>query len=161
MSDAPDRSRRRTAAPGAPKAPPAQDQEELFGDLSGIARDAVRSPADPRLDTHLAFLGLSESPADDPPADDAPAEESPGIPVLVPEPSATPAMATPASAVVGATPADGAKTTSQSEVDQLRTAVARLQTASAETADRLRQLTFVIGVLAIATVVALIIGIVR
>lgn len=136
MADEPVRGRRRTAAPEPPQ-DPATDadpgQEQLFGDLSGIAREAVRSPADPRLDAHLAFLGLGDGPPEEP---------------------ATSSAATPVSPA-----ADPGRAALQAEVDHLRATVARLQTTATEMADRLRQLTFVIAVLAIATVVALIIGI--
>jgi hypothetical protein len=37
-------------------------EAESFGDLSEAAREAVRQPADPRIDTHLAHLGLTDGP---------------------------------------------------------------------------------------------------
>jgi hypothetical protein len=143
MSDDPARGSRPTAAPPEPPKDPAipsVGQEQLFGDLSGMAREAVRSPADPRLDTHLRFLGLGD--ASEPASTPSP-QDGTGTPVMdVPEP-------------------DSGRAALQTEIDHLRAAVARLQTTATETSDRIRQLTFVIGVLAIATVVALIIGIVR
>jgi hypothetical protein len=140
MSDDPARGRRRTVTPEPPDpATPAEGQEQLFGDLSGMAREAVRSPPDPRLDAHLRFRGLGDT-----------TEPVPVGPAPVPEVAAAEVPS-----------AERAATPAQVELDQLRATVARLQTATTETADRIRQLTFVIGVLAIATVVALIIGIVR
>lgn len=138
MADEPVRGRRRTAAPEPPNdaADPEGGQEQLFGDLSGIAREAVRSPADPRLDAHLAFLGLGDGPA-------------PGTVAATTADTTAPQAG------------DPGRDALQSEVDQLRASVARLHTTATQTSDRIRQLTFVIGVLAIATVVALIIGIVR
>jgi hypothetical protein len=55
------------------------DDDQPFGDLSGVAREAVRQGADPRLDAHLARLGLTgdaapasrPARASDPAADDA------------------------------------------------------------------------------------------
>jgi hypothetical protein len=142
MSDDLARGSPPTAAPEPPKDPatPSAGQEQLFGDLSGIAREAVRSPADPRLDAHLKFLGLGDAPEPRPATTTA---DRVGSPVMsAPEPEA-------------------GRSGLQAEVEQLRGAVARLQTEATRSADRLGQLTFVIAVLAIATVVALIVGIVR
>jgi hypothetical protein len=135
MADDSPRTRRRTATPDAP--PPEQDQQDLlFGDLSGIARDAVRSPADPRLEAHLAFLGLGEEPVA--------------------------AMGEPAAASAPAMrPAEAPVPPPASELEQLQATVARLERTVAELEARLRQLTFVIGVIAIASVLALIITIAR
>ena len=161
MADEPARGRRRTVAPEPPKDPatePAAGQEELFGDLSGIAREAVRSPADPRLDAHLRFLGLGDT-------SDATTTPTPGTAGTAPAAAPTPVMGDPLAGPPGADaavdPGSTGRPATPTEIDQLRAAVARLQTEATETSDRLRQLTFVIGVLAIATVVALIIGIVR
>ena len=146
---------RRVPTTERPRDPADADQEQLFGDLSGIAREAVRSPADPRLDAHLAFLGLADAPAADAPAGTGvagdPRQAAEPVAVMVAEPAV----------VVDQPAGDASRSTLQADVDQLRVSVARLQTEAATHADRLRQLTFVIGVLAIATVVALIIGIVR
>lgn len=43
--------------PRAPSTPPPTDAE-----LSRIAREAVRQPADPRMDKQLARMGLTDSP---------------------------------------------------------------------------------------------------
>ena len=45
-------------SPKAESAPPPTDAE-----LSRIAREAVRQPADPRLDKQLERMGLSDAPA--------------------------------------------------------------------------------------------------
>jgi hypothetical protein len=42
----------------------APEDDQPFGDLSGAAREAVRQGADPRIDAHLARLGLTgDAPA--------------------------------------------------------------------------------------------------
>ena len=131
MADDSPRSRR--SAKGDAE-PPEQDQ--LFGDLSGMAREAVRSPADPRLDAHLAFLGLAQEPVPtnaetaDEPAPAAPTSE-PSIPLAM------------------------------GELEQLRATLARLERTVAEAEVRVRQLTFVIGLFGIASALALIISLVR
>jgi hypothetical protein len=141
MADDIPRAPRRSATPEAtPEERPSKDQQDgLFADLSGMAREAVRSPADPRLDAHLAFLGLGEDPV---PAMGDAADPTPGGPTA-------------------ATRMEPTSMTGSSEIDQLRASVARLERTVAEAEARLRQLTFVIGVIAIASVLALIITIAR
>jgi len=48
------------ARPAAPPAEPTLSDAEL----SRIAREAVRQPADPRMDRQLARMGLTDEPAD-------------------------------------------------------------------------------------------------
>jgi hypothetical protein len=47
----------------APEGGAASPDEEPFGDLSKAARDAVRQPADPRLEAQIARLGLASEAA--------------------------------------------------------------------------------------------------
>jgi hypothetical protein len=48
-------------------------------ELSRIAREAVRQPADPRLDKQLARMGLSDAPAPTAPAASGPAAIDPTV----------------------------------------------------------------------------------
>src|SRR5690349_24857514 len=50
-----------TTRPSAPAAEPTTSEAEL----SRIAREAVRQPADPRMDRQLARMGLTDGPDDD------------------------------------------------------------------------------------------------
>ena len=50
-----------TTRPSGPTAEPATSDAEL----SRIAREAVRQPADPRMDRQLARMGLTDGPDDD------------------------------------------------------------------------------------------------
>ena len=78
-----DTTRTRSPAPDAGDAGATDAAEHPFGDLSGAAREAVRSPADPRLDAHLARLGL----VDGPPTAPAPApSHAPAAAAGVPDP---------------------------------------------------------------------------
>jgi uncharacterized membrane protein len=52
--------------PPAPKADPTPTPSEA--ELSRIAREAVRQPADPRLDKQLERMGLTDAPAAHPTA---------------------------------------------------------------------------------------------
>ena len=45
-----------------PAAPPAEPPMTSEAELSRIAREAVRQPADPRLDRQLAKMGLADEP---------------------------------------------------------------------------------------------------
>jgi hypothetical protein len=58
------------ARPGSAKGPSTSEPSE--GELSRIAREAVRQPPDPRLEKQLAWMGLGDAPA--------PAEREPGSP---------------------------------------------------------------------------------
>jgi hypothetical protein len=49
-----------TTRPSAPAGEPTSDAE-----LSRIAREAVRQPADPRMDRQLARMGLTDGPDED------------------------------------------------------------------------------------------------
>jgi hypothetical protein len=46
--------------PDGPAIEPSAKPDQPFGDLSEAARGVVHSPADPRLEKHLARIGLSE-----------------------------------------------------------------------------------------------------
>jgi hypothetical protein len=48
------------ARPASPKAPSTSEPSE--GELSRIAREAVRQPPDPRLEKQLAWMGLGDAP---------------------------------------------------------------------------------------------------
>ena len=61
------------SGPRSPKAEPSPAATE--GELSRIAREAVRQPPDPRLDKQLARMGLTDSSQ---PAEPQPAEPQPG-----------------------------------------------------------------------------------
>ncbi|HEV8403696.1 MAG TPA: hypothetical protein VGQ31_11765 [Candidatus Limnocylindrales bacterium] len=52
--------------PRTPKTVPAQASGPTEEELSRIAREAVRQPADPRLDSELARMGLGGDDAVDP-----------------------------------------------------------------------------------------------
>lgn len=101
MPDQPSTRSQRTAARSAARptdeAEADDPQEQLFGDLSEAAREAVRQPADPRIDAHLARMGLtgdaapaatlSPAGASPVPARPAPADPVPARPVLPPTPA--------------------------------------------------------------------------
>lgn len=55
-----------------PQAPPSEPTPEELqaAELSRAAREAVRHPADPRIDRQLARMGLTESTEDDTPRED-------------------------------------------------------------------------------------------
>ena len=72
------------ARPGSPKGPPTSEPSE--GELSRIAREAVRQPPDPRLEKQLAWMGLGDgpAPAERQPARAEPADPQPGQPTSLP-----------------------------------------------------------------------------
>jgi hypothetical protein len=79
------RARRRLPRPEEPLF-----DTESFGDLSEAAREAVRQPADPRIDAHLAHLGLTDEPAPRrstraATTEPEPAPATPAVPDLSPE----------------------------------------------------------------------------
>jgi hypothetical protein len=61
------------------------DQPETAADLSEAARAAVRDSGDPRIDAHLAALGLGPDPT--PVMDEAPAPEPVPAPLVAPDPA--------------------------------------------------------------------------
>ena len=65
------------ARPGSPKGPSTSEPSE--GELSRIAREAVRQPPDPRLEKQLAWMGLGDAAA--------PAERQPGTAEPAPQPA--------------------------------------------------------------------------
>ncbi len=151
-----DTTRSRSAAADRPDdASPTTDS--LFGDLSEAAREAVRSPADPRLDAVLARMGLADAPEATPVT--APAE--------TPEPPAPPTRPEPVAAVaevsdITADPALEARQTAlATELERLRASVAAQETATAELRDRAARLTLVAGGGLAVAVVALLLALIR
>jgi hypothetical protein len=67
------------ARPGSPKGPSTSEPSE--GELSRIAREAVRQPPDPRLEKQLAWMGLGDAPA---PAEREQDRAEPADPQLLP-----------------------------------------------------------------------------
>ena len=151
-----DTTRSRSAAADRPDdASPTTDS--LFGDLSEAAREAVRSPADPRLDAVLARMGLADAPEATPATTPAETTEPPAPPTR-PEPVAA------AASVVDAPPdpaLEARQTALASEVDRLRAAVAAQETAMAELRDRVVRLTLVAGGGLVLGIVALLLALFR
>jgi hypothetical protein len=112
-----DTTRSRSQVPPDEDVEPNGPSESAFGDLSGAAREAVRSPADPRLDAHLARLGLTDGPPTTRAPSGRPAE-GPAEGGLSEEAATRSAMAT--------------------ELERLRAAVAGQETSLAEARDRVR-----------------------
>jgi hypothetical protein len=114
------------------------DQPDKSADLSEAARAAVRDPGDPRIDAHLAALGLGPDPA--PQAPEAPTRE----PAARAEPAA---HAEPAAPALPATPA------TPPEVAALRTRVDDLDAALAAARRQVRWLGVALVVALAASVV--------
>lgn len=115
----PRHSRTRPAAEPRPARPgstrPARDDERPLDHLPDAAREVIRQPADPRLDAHLARMGLL--PDDATAASDEAAETS-----------ASPAPAEPAAVARASQRTSPVPAASSAELDRLRgeLAVARL-----------------------------------
>src|SRR5262245_62218231 len=121
-------TRGRSAAADRPDDDASTTGDALFGDLSDAAREAVRSPADPRLDAVLARMGLADAPEATPATTTAETTEPP-VPPSRPEPVA--ALA--AIAEVTPDPAFEARQIAlASEIERLRSSVAAQETIVAE-----------------------------
>jgi hypothetical protein len=130
-----------TAAPDAPDAPPRdvapRDPEaEQAAALSEAARGAVRQPADPRIDAHLAHLGLTDGPAPARPARGASSAE-PAAPAPPPAPDLTP------------------------EVQRLETLIRSLEAAHDATTTRVRSLAWSVLAIGIVAFLALVAAVIR
>jgi hypothetical protein len=77
------------ARPGSPKGPSTSEPSE--GELSRIAREAVRQPPDPRLEKQLAWMGLGDgaAPTERQAATVHPADPQPTQPMSLPVAIAT------------------------------------------------------------------------
>jgi hypothetical protein len=121
--------------PGAP--PAVRDPEaEQAAALSEAARGAVRQPADPRIDAHLAHLGLTDGPAPARPARGAPTTE-PAAPAPSPAPDLTP------------------------ELQRLDALIRALEAAHNATTTRVRYLSWSVLAIGIVAVLALIAAVIR
>jgi hypothetical protein len=154
-----DTTRSRSAAADRPHDDASPTTDSLFdeGALSDAAREAVRSPADPRLDAVLARMGLTDAPEASPATTTAETTAPPAPPTR-PEPVAAVA----AVADVMPDPALEARQTAlASEVERLRSSVAAQETIAAELRDRVRSLSMLAGGALVVATVALLVALIR
>lgn len=124
---------------------PAADPEQAEA-LSRAAREAVRQPADPRLERSFAKLGLF--------TDDTPTEAGTQPPSASPPSPSTSATATPVAAVVGAAaPAV--------DLDPLRAQLATLQATTERVDRRLATMTILLIIVALGVAIVALLVLVR
>jgi hypothetical protein len=154
-----DTTRSRSAAADRPHDDASPAPETLFdeGALSEAAREAVRSPADPRLDAVLARMGLTDAPEARPASTTAETAEPPTPPTR-----REPAAAVATLADVTPDPALEARQAAlASEVDRLRALVATQETTAAQLRDRIGQLQLLAGGGLAVGILALVLALVR